>query len=129
MSLNFSAVAQQFVDFYYKTFDSGNRAALSSLYQPASMLTWAGVASHGTTDIMNALTKPELNAIKHRVTSFDAQPTPRGDILLIVTGTIANLSFAPNLYSDVFLLQSVPGQSGSFFVGNQIFQVIAPPSP
>lgn len=48
------AIAQQFTDFYYQTFDS-NRAGLESLYRPTSMLTWEGSPIQGVHSIVEKI--------------------------------------------------------------------------
>lgn len=39
--MSFEAIANQFVDFYYQTFD-GNRAGLAPLYVSVSIIRWTG---------------------------------------------------------------------------------------
>ena len=45
---------EQFVEFYYKTFDS-DRSQLASLYGPDSMLTFEAAPSQGVADIVQKL--------------------------------------------------------------------------
>ena len=46
--------AEQFVEFYYKTFDA-NRSQLASLYGPDSMLTFEAAPLSGAANIVQKL--------------------------------------------------------------------------
>ncbi|MFB6840938.1 ketosteroid isomerase family protein [Streptomyces sp. NPDC056361] len=72
------------------------------------------------------LAKPELDTIKHTLTSTDAQPAPGSGVLVTVTGSLAvdNAFDKPLPFAETFGLQPIPGQSGGFFVHNQIFRLI-----
>jgi hypothetical protein len=48
---DFNSIAQQFVQFYYTTFDT-NRAGLFPLYTPESMLTFEGEQFRGAQSIV-----------------------------------------------------------------------------
>ncbi|MDC0714763.1 ketosteroid isomerase family protein [Stigmatella sp. ncwal1] len=75
---------------------------------------------------MSALSKPELGTVKHRVSTIDVHPSVGGGVLVSVTGSLAldNAFDKPMLFSEVFLLQPIPGQPGGFFVYNHIFRLI-----
>ncbi|WP_327675206.1 nuclear transport factor 2 family protein [Kitasatospora sp. NBC_00458] len=126
---DFDAVADAFVRHYYGTFDGGSaaRSKLTELYRPESLLTWESRRVQGATGIAAALARPELAAVKHRISTVDAQPTPGGGVLVTVVGTIAVGSAfdKPMLFSEVFALQPVPdGEEGDYFVRNQIARLI-----
>ncbi|MFF2078017.1 nuclear transport factor 2 family protein [Kitasatospora sp. NPDC058162] len=126
--MDFTAIANSFVQHYYNTFDSGIAARnnLTSLYRPESMLTWESTQVMGQSDILAAMTKPELATVKHAVTSSDAQPAPGGGVLVAVTGSLAvdNAYDKPMQFAETFNLQPIPGQAGGFFVYNQIMRLI-----
>lgn len=54
MAANFQDVANQFVPFYYQTFD-GNREALAALYRDSSMLTYESASVIGVAAIVDKL--------------------------------------------------------------------------
>ncbi|KAF9351405.1 Nuclear transport factor 2, partial [Mortierella sp. NVP85] len=49
------AVAMQFIEFFYNTFDTA-RPNLGNLYRPTSSLTWEGAKLVGAADIAEKLT-------------------------------------------------------------------------
>ena len=126
--MDFAAIATSFTSHYYASFDAGGatRQALASLYRPESMLSWEGQQVQGAESITATLTKPELDTVKHSLTSNDAQPAPGGGVLVTVTGSLAvdNAFDKPMLFAETFNLQPIPGQPGGFFVYNQIFRLL-----
>ncbi|KAJ4475781.1 nuclear transport factor 2 [Lentinula aciculospora] len=123
-----NAIAQQFVQFYYSTFDS-DRSNLSSLYRPGSMLTWEGTPIQSGTLIIEKLTSLPFSKVQHKVETLDAQPssptTP--SIIVAVTGLLQArpltiLSPCPNplQFSQTFHL--IP-DGGSYYVQNDVFRL------
>jgi len=80
-------VAQQFVEFYYKTFDE-NRANLAALYRSESMLTFENSSHQGSVSILEKLTALPFQKVVHQVSTLDAQPSNQGGILVMVTGAL-----------------------------------------
>lgn len=78
---------QAFIEYYYNTF-STNRAALGTLYQDASMLTFEGQKFQGPTAIVGKLTTLPFTQCKVAPTSLDFQPSVSGGIIVFVTGSI-----------------------------------------
>ncbi|KAH9056753.1 nuclear transport factor 2 [Lactarius vividus] len=93
-----NAIAKQFTEFYYNTFDS-NRANLAPLYS----LPFAKVL--------------------HKVTTLDAQPSNPAVASLIVSVTgllVVDDSPNPLQFSQVF--QLIP-DGGSYYVFNDVFRL------
>merc|ERR1712080_663891 len=85
---DFNAVAQQFTEFYYKTFDS-DRAQLAPLYRDNSMLTFEQSPFLGTANIITKLQELPFQRIEHQVATVDAQPSNEsGGILVVVSGAL-----------------------------------------
>ncbi|EEP82528.1 nuclear transport factor 2 [Uncinocarpus reesii 1704] len=123
MSNNFNEVAQQFVQFYYKTFDE-NRAGLSALYRAESMLTFETTSIQGAASILEKLTTLPFQKVAHQVSTLDAQPTNTGGIVVMVTGALlVDEEAKPMSYSQTF--QLLPDGAGSYFVFNDIFRLIS----
>ncbi|WP_459651268.1 nuclear transport factor 2 family protein [Kitasatospora sp. Ki12] len=122
------SIANSFVPHYYNTFDGGDgvRKNLLSLYRPESMATWEGQQLQGASNIVAKLTGPELAVVKHQVQSIDAQPSPGGGVLVVVTGVLAvdNAFDKAMRFSETFNLQPIPGQAGGYFVYNQVFRLL-----
>ncbi|KAH8100214.1 nuclear transport factor 2 [Cristinia sonorae] len=116
------AIAKQFTDFYYSTFDS-NRSALQAVYRPTSMLTWEGSPILGATDITEKLVSLPFEKVQHKVTTFDAQPSSPtiASILVSVTGLLlVDDSPNPLQFSQIFHL--IP-DAGSYYVYNDVFRL------
>ncbi|KAH7682256.1 NTF2-like protein [Dioscorea alata] len=64
------AVAKQFVDFYYHTFDT-NSPSLVSLYQDSSMLTFEGTKIQGAAAIAAKLTGIPFQQCHHSISTID----------------------------------------------------------
>ncbi|KAH9057532.1 nuclear transport factor 2 [Lactarius vividus] len=106
-----NAIAKQFTEFYYNTFDS-NRANLAPLYRDTSMLTFEGTQIQGTSSIIEKLTSLPFAKVLHKVTTLDAQP---------VTGLlVVDDSPNPLQFSQVF--QLIP-DGGSYYVFNDVFRL------
>ncbi|KAK7035769.1 nuclear transport factor 2 [Favolaschia claudopus] len=116
------AVAGQFVDFYYQTFDS-DRKNLGSLYRDASMLTFEGAQIAGSAAIVEKLVSLPFQKVQHKVTTKDAQPSSGSvaSLLVSVTGLlVVDDSPNPLQFSQVFHL--LP-EGGSYYVFNDIFRL------
>ncbi|KAL1744211.1 hypothetical protein HDZ31DRAFT_39204 [Schizophyllum fasciatum] len=117
-----NAVGQQFVQFYYQTFDS-NRANLQSLYRDTSMLTFEGAPTQGAAAITEKLTGLPFAQVQHKITTLDAQPSSPSvnSILVNVTGMlIVDDNQNPLQFSQVF--QLVP-EGNTYYVFNDIFRL------
>jgi len=123
---DFQAIAQQFVDFYYKTFDA-ERSNLAALYRDKSMLTFEAQPFQGSTSIVEKLSTLPFSKVQHRVDTTDAHPAnEHGGILVMVTGALmVDDQPQPMNYTQVFLL--LP-EGGSYFVQNDIFRLVYPAS-
>ncbi|OJJ61094.1 hypothetical protein ASPSYDRAFT_42955 [Aspergillus sydowii CBS 593.65] len=120
---DFQGIAQQFVQFYYQTFDS-NRQGLAGLYRDQSMLTFETSSVQGVGAIIEKLGALPFQKVQHQVATLDAQPSSeQGGILVLVTGALlVDEEQKPMNYTQTFQLQ--PDGAGSFFVFNDIFRLI-----
>ncbi|EFE40737.1 hypothetical protein TRV_04510 [Trichophyton verrucosum HKI 0517] len=137
VSIDFTQVAKQFVEFYYKTFDE-NRGNLGSLYRDQSMLTFETTSIQGAVAILEKLTSLPFEKVAHQVATLDAQPSnENGGIMVMVTGALlvwnilillithysrVDDSPAPMNYSQTF--QLLPDGAGSYFVFNDVFRLV-----
>ncbi|KAK9378912.1 uncharacterized protein V2V93DRAFT_374498 [Kockiozyma suomiensis] len=119
--MSFNEIANQFVKFYYDTFDS-NRSGLAGLYRDNSMLTFETNQIQGAAGISEKLVGLPFQKVVHRISTFDAQPAgPDGSIIVMVTGEILfDEETNPQRYSQTFHL--LP-EGGSYFVLNDIFRL------
>ncbi|KAI1784237.1 nuclear transport factor 2 [Ganoderma leucocontextum] len=116
------AIAKQFTDFYYSTFDA-NRAGLQGLYRDVSMLSWEGSPLVGAASITEKLVNLPFQKVQHKVTTLDAQPSSPNVASLIVSVTgllVVDDSPNPLQYSQIFHL--IP-EGGSYYVYNDIFRL------
>ncbi|KAK9832539.1 hypothetical protein WJX81_007417 [Elliptochloris bilobata] len=114
------AVAKAFSDHYYNTFDS-NRAALGSLYQETSILTFEGNKVQGAGAILQKLTSLPFQACQHKISSIDAQPSISGGLIVFVTGQLLPEGEANALkFSQIFHLAPV---GNSFVITNDLFRL------
>jgi len=117
-----NAIAKQFTDFYYNTFDT-SRASLLPLYRDTSMLSWEGTPIQGATNIVEKLTGLPFAKVAHRVTTMDAQPssptTP--SLLVLVTGLLI-VDDSPNPLNFSQTFQLIP-EGGSYYVLNDVFRL------
>ncbi|KAL6244074.1 Nuclear transport factor 2 [Rhinocladiella similis] len=119
---DFQSIAQQFVEFYYKTFD-GDRTQLAALYRNNSMLTFEKEPFQGTQSILEKLTNLPFQKVQHRVDTTDAQPSnEQGGILVLVTGALlVDDQNHPMSYVQTFNL--LP-DAGSYYVQNDVFRLV-----
>ncbi|RAO65132.1 uncharacterized protein BHQ10_001144 [Talaromyces amestolkiae] len=120
---DFNTIAQQFVQFYYKTFDEG-RSNLAALYRDNSMLTFESDAKLGTQAIITKLNELPFQKVQHQVATLDAQPSnENGGILVLVTGALlVDEEQKPMNYTQAF--QLLPDGQGSYFVYNDVFRLV-----
>ncbi|OAP63056.1 hypothetical protein AYL99_02283 [Fonsecaea erecta] len=113
---------EQFVEFYYKTFDT-DRTQLAALYRQNSMLTFEKDPFLGTQNILEKLTNLPFQKVQHRVDTTDAQPSDeQGGILVMVTGALlVDDQPHPMSYVQTFNLRP---ESGSYFVFNDVFRLV-----
>lgn len=102
--MNPDEVSRAFVEHYYSTFDS-NRAALATLYQEGSMLTFEGQKIQGAQNIVAKLSSLPFQQCKHAITTVDCQPSgPAGGMLVFVSGNLQLAGEQHALkFSQVFL--------------------------
>ncbi|KIW08308.1 nuclear transport factor 2 [Verruconis gallopava] len=122
MAANFAEVAQQFVQFYYQTFDE-NRSNLAGLYKDHSMMTFENSPHQGVAAIIEKLTSLSFTKVKHQITTQDAQPSgEHGGIIVMITGALlVDEEQRPMNFSQVFQLMPA---DGSFYVLNDIFRLV-----
>ncbi|KAH0541416.1 Nuclear transport factor 2 [Glutinoglossum americanum] len=116
-------MANQFIEFYYKTFDQ-NRSSLAALYHDNSMLTFENAAIRGTAAIVEKLVSLPFEAVVHQVATKDVQPSnENGGILVLVTGALlVDKEQKPMSYTQAF--QLLPDGQGSYFVFNDVFRLV-----
>ncbi|KAJ7497167.1 hypothetical protein FB451DRAFT_1210376 [Mycena latifolia] len=122
MAANIDAVAGQFVEYYYQTFDS-DRKNLAQLYRDSSMLTFEGDQIAGAAAIVEKLVSLPFEKVQHKVTTKDAQPSSGtvASLLVSVTGMlVVDDSPNPLQFSQIFHL--IP-EGGSYYVFNDIFRL------
>ncbi|KAK3384324.1 hypothetical protein B0T24DRAFT_588892 [Lasiosphaeria ovina] len=110
---DFNLVATQFVGHYYSTFDS-NRAELAGLYSAQEL---------GAAAIAQKLVNLPFEKVKHQPVTTEAQPTPGGGIVILVTGQLlVDDEQNPLSYSQAFQLSK--DQAGNWYVFNDIFTLV-----
>ncbi|RMJ24159.1 nuclear transport factor [Aspergillus sp. HF37] len=116
-------MAEQFVQFYYNTFDA-DRQNLAGLYREHSMLTFETTSIQGVAGIIEKLTTLPFEKVQHQIATLDAQPSSeQGGILVMVTGALlVDQEQKPMSYTQAF--QLLPDGQGSYFVFNDIFRLI-----
>ncbi|RYO15703.1 hypothetical protein AA0111_g11636 [Alternaria arborescens] len=120
---DFNAIAQQFVQFYYKTFDE-NRAGLGALYKEHSMLTFEQQPTQGSAAIVEKLQNLPFQEIQHRTDTVDAQPSADDGILVLVTGALLLAGESkPMSFTQAFQLKNA---EGNWFVLNDVFRLVYP---
>ncbi|ORY61947.1 nuclear transport factor 2 [Leucosporidium creatinivorum] len=118
-----NAIAKQFTDFYYNTFDS-DRTQLAGLYRPQSMLTFEQDQIQGAEAIVGKLAGLPFQKIQHRVSTMDAQPASATEaaMVVLVTGQLLTGEEQNALsFSQVFHLRP---EGGSYYVANDIFRLV-----
>ena len=118
-SMDYKAIGENFVKFYYETFDSG-RANLSLLYTNDSMMTFEGSEFKGNEAIMKKLNELPIQVVQHVLTTCDCQPTGNA-VTIHVIGQQKCDNDPPISFSQTFVLAPTP--EGSFFVMNDIFRL------
>ncbi|EUC42760.1 hypothetical protein COCMIDRAFT_7720 [Bipolaris oryzae ATCC 44560] len=114
---------EQFVQFYYETFDK-NRAGLASLYREPSMLTFEQTPTQGSAAIVEKLQNLPFEQIQHRTDTVDAQPSAEDGIMVLVTGALMIGGEAkPMSFTQAFQLKN---DNGSWFVLNDVFRLVYP---
>lgn len=115
------AVAEAFVKHYYQLFDA-NRAAVATLYNDQSMLTFEGKETQGVKAIMEKLQDGlSFKQVRHEVATMDVQPCPGNGILVVVTGMLQADADSAFRFSQAFTL--MPAGNNSFFVLNDVFRL------
>ncbi|KAF9437323.1 NTF2- export protein 2 [Entomortierella beljakovae] len=124
-----SSGADQFVELYYKVYDT-QRPVLNRLYRDNSAILWNGNAFAGITPFQEFYTK--LATSEHFVESYDCHPLPSQSpdpstpcsIIVNVLGTVlySNESHK-RLFSQSFVLSPDP-TNGSFFVWSDNFRFV-----
>ncbi|TXG47091.1 hypothetical protein EZV62_026385 [Acer yangbiense] len=107
MEENTEMVGKSFVDHFYHLFDN-DRASLSSLYQPTSMLTFEGQKIQGVEDISAKLRQLPFDQSRHQISTIDSQPcSSTGGIVIFVSGSL-QLPGEEHLlrFSQIFLEKS-----------------------
>ncbi|PSR97401.1 nuclear transport factor 2 [Coniella lustricola] len=125
MAANFQDVANQFVPYYYNTFDT-NRAGLAQLYRDGSMLTYESTSVIGVAAIVEKLNSLPFQSVKHETSTIDPMPgVDNSGVLIQVTGAIIVDGDAekPFKFAQTFHLVQEPG-TGSFYVSHDIFKLI-----
>ncbi|KAJ7391955.1 Nuclear transport factor 2 [Desmophyllum pertusum] len=123
MNPNFASVGQEFATLYYQVFDS-NRAALESLYNANSMLTFEGEQFQGTAAIIKKLTELPFKTVKHVITTIDCQPTTSTGVIVFVVGQLKTDNDPPHSFSQCFHLQPKPDSPTlTYYVFNDMFRL------
>ena len=117
---DFTAVGTQFLQHFYNTFDT-DRKGLAQLYDAAnSMLTFESEQFMGVEAILQKLSS--FNQVKHKINTFDVQPSVSNCIICFVTGELyIDDSQNPLMFSQTFYL--VPGGSAGYYVHNDMFRL------
>ena len=116
---DFQTIGQQFCEHYYNTI-SQNRGDLADLYTGDSMLTYEGEAYMGVENIMEKL--GSLPAIRHQITTFDAQPTVGEGIVCMIGGDLyIDSDSNPVKFAQTFHLQK--GGKFEYYCHNDIFRL------
>ncbi|XP_065828100.1 nuclear transport factor 2-like [Oscarella lobularis] len=113
------AIAQQFVQQYYKTFDE-NRAGLGSLYTDSSVLTFEGTQHVGPAQIIEKLTNLPFRTVQHAVTTRDCLQLDPQSLLVSVIGQLKTDDDPIHGFTEVFVLKQF---GDSLFIVCQIFRL------
>ncbi|KAF9915283.1 Nuclear transport factor 2 [Linnemannia zychae] len=115
-----NTVAEQFITFYYQTFDA-DRNGLLPLYRPTSMLSFEGAQTLGAANIVEKLVSLPLGALRHQISTQDAQPADNGILILVSGQLLAGEETNPQFFTQTFLLKP---EGGSYFIQNDIFRLV-----
>ena len=123
MNPQFDSIGRQFVDHYYKTFDT-NRSQLGALYGANSMLSFENEQFQGPDNIMKKLTSLNFTQVQHQIVTTDCQPNPTNNgVLVLVTGTlIVDGGSTPLKYAQSCHIVPSPAGSG-YFCLNDMFRL------
>ncbi|KAJ9508807.1 hypothetical protein V8C86DRAFT_1803566 [Haematococcus lacustris] len=114
------AVGSAFLTYYYQLWES-NRAALGTLYQDQSMLTFEGQKLQGAQAIVAKLQALPFGTCKVNIVSKDFQPSISGGIMVFVTGNMQVEGESNAMkFSQVFHLMPF---NTSFVVTNDMFRL------
>ncbi|KAF8982770.1 Nuclear transport factor 2 [Entomortierella lignicola] len=114
------AIAKQFLDFYYQTFDAG-RGGLASLYRPNSLLSFEGAKTFGGEAIIEKLQSLPLDGLRHNISTTDVQPFEGGALITVTGQLLAAGETNPQFFTQTFALKP---DGGSFYVQNDIFRLV-----
>ncbi|KAL5533385.1 NTF2 [Sanghuangporus sanghuang] len=117
-----NAIATQFTQYYYQTFDN-DRSQLGPLYRQESMMTWEGQQVQGVQGIVEKLTSLPFAKVVHTITTIDAQPSSlqAANLLVNVMGFLkVDDGEHPLQFTQVFQLIQ---DQGSYYVFNDIFRL------
>ncbi|CAK7239348.1 MAG: Nuclear transport factor 2 [Sporothrix thermara] len=118
----YDAIAKQFVEFYYNTFDT-DRSQLGSLYRENSMLTFQTASVLGVANVVEKLKSLPFQRIKHVPQEIDAQPSFNNGVLVLVTGQLqVDDEERPMNFTQVF--QLAQDEAGQYYVHNDVFKLI-----
>ncbi|KAG0332015.1 Nuclear transport factor 2 [Podila humilis] len=121
MAATYEQIGAQFVEFYYKTFDT-KRTDLAPLYRENSMLSFEGSQTLGAAAIVNKLASLPFGKVVHQASTTDFQPIGN-DILVNVTGALKiDDGEHPQLFAQTFLIKQE--SASSFYIQNDIFRLI-----
>ncbi|OAX84574.1 hypothetical protein ACJ72_01052 [Emergomyces africanus] len=126
----YQSVAEQFVEFYYSTFDGKGpdgkgRDALCAVYRDESMLTFETSCVKGVDAIRDQLMGLPFQKVEHVQSTIDAQPTAEDGVVVLVTGALmVDEEQKPMNYSQLFHLR--PDGAGSYYVFNDVFRLVYP---
>ncbi|KAK3306051.1 uncharacterized protein B0T15DRAFT_485519 [Chaetomium strumarium] len=119
---DFKAMATNFVNYYYNTFDT-DRKKLGNLYRENSMLISQDNETLGAASIAETLAGLPFQKVVHKFSVPDAQPTPNGGVIILVIGELfVDDSTEPLVFSQGFQLCQDP--AGTWFISNDIFKLV-----
>jgi len=117
---NYAAIAQTFVDHFYKLFQS-DRSQLHTVYHPEyPLLSFEDSTHQGREEIHNKYTSLPFVTVSMVVTKISAQPTADGGVLVMVIGQLKADSDPAHAFSQVFHLKAM---GESFVVVNDMFRL------
>jgi len=117
----YAEIAANFVDHFYKVFQT-DRSQLYTVYHPEhSMLSFEGSAHQGREAIHAKYTSLPFGTVNVVVTKIDPQPTVDGGILIMVIGQLKVDQDQPHAFSQIFHLKSMA--EGAFVVVNDMFRL------
>jgi len=116
--MSFEEVGKNFVQHYYAMFDS-QRDQIATLYTKDSMLSFEGEQFLGVEQIMGKL--GGMPSIKHKITTFDAQPTLNNGIIAFVSGDLVIDDGQPVKFAQTFHL--AVGGSAGYYCHNDLFRL------